>query len=539
MQQTRRPRRPTIASMRNRPRRPTIASQYRALVGRRGLGSFLMARFGTAGPTLLCPLLVAVLTGIAAIGRAEADLRDERAEATAAFVDDLETLAGWCQEQDQADQAVRTREWARPLDRTRLYFVELRPESAWPPSPETAEPEVRQWYDKFQKLRQAHADALFDLARQAARDKRFSLAVELVLETLRQDSDHEGARKLLGYQRHRDEWRTAFERKQLATGRVWHERFGWLARKDVARYEAGERLADSRWVSAEEDARRRERIANGWKVETDHFHILTNHSLEEGVRLAARLEALHRAWRQVFLRYFTSEADAVRLFDGRGASSLDRKKHEVVLFRHQDDYREALAGSLPAGVTTTGIYLADHKTAYFYAGREDDSVLFHEATHQLFSEGRAVADGVGLRSNFWVIEGVACYMESFTPGEGYWTVGGRETQRFLDAKFRRLNDEFYVPLAEFCGLGRDELQRDERIGTLYSQAAGLAHFLMHYQDGRYRDPLVRYLEGVYTGRDRPGTLAELAGTPFEELDAQYREFLAEGEGDVAAEQATD
>ncbi|MEX2560159.1 MAG: hypothetical protein WD403_09610, partial [Pirellulales bacterium] len=73
--------------------------------------------------------------------------------------------------------------------------------------------------------------------------------------------------------------------------------------------------------------------------------------------------------------------------------------------------------------------------------------------------------------------------------------------------------------------GMDRVQHDERIAMLYSQAAGLAHFLMHYDQGRYRDALVDYLLAVYSGRDRQSSLAELTGTSFDELDRQYREFV--------------
>jgi hypothetical protein len=71
------------------------------------------------------------------------------------------------------------------------------------------------------------------------------------------------------------------------------------------------------------------------------------------------------------------------------------------------------------------------------------------------------------------------------------------------------------------------LQQDPRIATLYSQAAGLAHFLIHYDGGRYRDALVAYLVAVYTGRATPTALAELTGVPFNVLDQQYRQFLTE------------
>jgi len=97
--------------------------------------------------------------------------------------------------------------------------------------------------------------------------------------------------------------------------------------------------------------------------------------------------------------------------------------------------------------------------------------------------------------------------------------------RLRDARHRLLEDKFYVPLAEFTGYGMDRVQHDERIALLYSQASGLTHFLLHYDHGRYRAALAPYLAAVYTGRDRAGTLAELTGARYEDLDRQYREFL--------------
>jgi len=90
-----------------------------------------------------------------------------------------------------------------------------------------------------------------------------------------------------------------------------------------------------------------------------------------------------------------------------------------------------------------------------------------------------------------------------------------------------LQDKFYVPLAEFTTYGMERLQGDQRIATLYSQAAGLANFLVFYDSGRYRDALVAYLTTVYSGRDTPQTLSELTGVSYEDLDKQYHEFMEE------------
>jgi hypothetical protein len=69
------------------------------------------------------------------------------------------------------------------------------------------------------------------------------------------------------------------------------------------------------------------------------------------------------------------------------------------------------------------------------------------------------------------------------------------------------------------------LQSDERIRRLYTEGAGLTYFLVFDGQGRFRDVLVDYLVALYTGRDRPDTLAQLTGSTFQQLDADYRAFL--------------
>jgi hypothetical protein len=124
------------------------------------------------------------------------------------------------------------------------------------------------------------------------------------------------------------------------------------------------------------------------------------------------------------------------------------------------------------------------------------------------------------------------YMESLRQEDGFYVLGGFDDERLHAAWYRLTQDNFYVPLTEFTTYGRDRLQTDPRIATLYSQAAGLANFLVYFDNGRYRDALVAYLLAVYTGRDRPDTLATLSGVDYETLDKQYREFIEGGGGKV-------
>jgi hypothetical protein len=88
-----------------------------------------------------------------------------------------------------------------------------------------------------------------------------------------------------------------------------------------------------------------------------------------------------------------------------------------------------------------------------------------------------------------------------------------------------LVDGYYVPLGELVRLGKDPMQRYPDLAKLYGQSTGLAAFLMGGGEGRYREPLVRYLSAVYAGRDDVSTLSMVTGHSDAELDAEYRAFL--------------
>src|SRR5205085_7484466 len=139
-----------------------------------------------------------------------------------------------------------------------------------------------------------------------------------------------------------------------------------------------------------------------------------------------------------------------------------------------------------------------HSIAHFFhdtEATEDErlATMYHEATHQLFSEAYSGNYRVGEKSDFWAIEGIACYMESFqTNGETY-SLGNPQYIRFQNAQSRLLIDGYYVPLQQLCQMGSVQFQSDPNTKKNYSQGSGLAHFFMHYDDGTYREAFISYL----------------------------------------------
>jgi hypothetical protein len=447
----------------------------------------------------------------------------------------LQELAAWCDSKKLAEQAKITRQWTGKRDPNKLYVADLPRAIGRPELPADSPAEVVEWDRRFWQLRRQQAKSLADLARKAVRADRASLAFDLVIAAIREDPDHDKIRLLLGYQKFRNGWYTQYEVDKLKSGQVWHEKFGWLPSKYLRRYQQGERWSPKGWVTAEEDSRLRRDITNGWDVQTEHYAILTNDSLEGGVQLGVKLEQLFRVWRELFIRYFATPGQVADLFDGRARKrQMPFPQLRVVYFRDRDDYVRGLPILFPnlkkevVGMSE-GVYIADARRAFFFAGKEqDDRTMYHEATHQLFHQTRPVADNVGYRANFWIVEGIAMYMETLRRENGFLVLGGFDDARMLAARYRLLVDNFYVPLSEFSSYGLQKLQADKRISTLYSQAAGLTQFLVHYDGGRYRDALVAYLSAVYSGADTPVILAQLTGASFAELDKQYREYIQSG-----------
>jgi hypothetical protein len=440
----------------------------------------------------------------------------------------LEQLAVWCEQQALPEAAKRTREWfpANRAQRLLLFDPTQAPEK--PPASET--PATMEWRKKFVELRTARAKELFHQAQRCQRPE-LSLAVELAGGALREDPDNAGVRKVFGYDRTDGSWHTAFTLAKQKANQVWDDQFGWLPQARVARYQAGERYYRGRWISAEQDARLHAKIDTGWELATEHFSVITNHSLEAAARFGRKLEQLYVAWLQVCGSYALSSLDEL------SSERQPRRRHEVMVFRNRAEYLQALRGEVPENVTTSGIYISRRRTAYFYVPESpdaarpafDDTVLFHEAVHQLFSEASRAIDAPGEKRNFWLIEGIACYFESLTQRDGYLTVGGTDAERFRAARYRLLNDQFYVPLEELSKMDRLSLQRHARIAQLYSQSAGLTHFLIHSEHGRRRQGLIETLKAVYSGRDNATALSEAVGQDYSKLDEAYRQFMQRAE----------
>ncbi|MBI5758669.1 MAG: hypothetical protein HZA46_09140 [Planctomycetales bacterium] len=455
------------------------------------------------------------------------------------FAKALEDIAVECDEKNLTEAAANVRLLAAPVDTSRLRVTPL-PREVQPDLPADLPPDERFWRAQTRQQRKDYSQKLYQLSRRALDSGHVSFAFDLVRETAFHEPDHPTARKILGFVRSGTEWMSPFEAVKLKSGQVWHDRFGWLPKSQVERYEKGERFVRGRWMSEAKADIFHEDFRNAWEIRTEHFRIKTNHSLDRGVELATKLEIFHTVFFQTFASFFHTPEAMKNLFSGSdGAARVVAAPYEVYFYRTKDEYLAELRPKTTQPIEiTNGMFFPQTGISYFFddpkaTEAELDATLYHEATHQLFSVARPRAVPIGQKSDFWIIEGIACYMESFVsdPANHQVSLGDPYYSRFVAARLHLENDKYYVPLQEFTRMGMAPYQsvKQPQIAWNYSQGAALTHFFMHFDGARYRDDLIEHLSQIYSDtkrtRDAPAGLDELTGVPFDELDQQYQAYL--------------
>lgn len=263
-----------------------------------------------------------------------------------------------------------------------------------------------------------------------------------------------------------------------------------------------------------------------FRVTSEHYQI-TCRDEKQGIEIAKRMELLHAMWRQLF---FDCWSNAQRLRSALAAPKKlvprSTRLHRVVLFPNQSEYADFFKRTQPRIGITNGYYDFAASSSYFFSNTESaHSTQLHEGTHQLFQEVQRVPQLGTMPQNFWLIEGIAMYMESVQNDGLTWTIGGLGSHRLQYARYRWLQERFYIPLEQLNTYGRQRLQQDSEIRRLYSQSAGLTHFLMDANNAQYRNATIHLIQQIYQGRDRSESLSQLTNSTLSNLDSHYQRFL--------------
>lgn len=408
--------------------------------------------------------------------------------------------------------------------------------------PSDATAEQQSWYSALQRLRRQYSDETFAIAKRLGSKKQGYEVVACVLQTLFINPDHEKARQFFGYSLYQNEWRSQWEIRKIENGYVDDPTFGWVLEEHVEKYHQGKRFYKNQWISKEEEEKKILSKSTGWKIETEHFSILSRVSLERGVEIGRFLELYYQAWSRLFYPFIATENQwSARLYANDAVVS---KRHQVILYRNRAEYIRELRKHDKHADQSIGGYFPEMRCIFVY---EPDPLqvndcfdlfpmLAHEATHQLFNEcnipssimGKSDFSKLAKKANFWGAEGVAITAETFQfdSQKNRAEIGGyQDVFRIQDAVHSLFVDKSYIPLRKFTSMSRIAFQSYEDLNLLYSQAAGLSFFLMFYKNGVYCNAYVKYLYMIYQGIDSVNSLELLTGKSFEILDKEYQEFM--------------
>ena len=245
-------------------------------------------------------------------------------------------------------------------------------------------------------------------------------------------------------------------------------------------------------------------------VTTPNFEIASQAGTRSTEEVAELCEQAFAVWKQLFFSYWTSEQTSAPEY----SRASDSSKFSVVLFENLGSYKKALQSTERNIGISTGYYEPNRKIALFYwDGQKTAATVVHEMAHQLFFEAspRNVNLDTDNEPGFWIVEGVALYLESMSAracgGARIIDIGGWDSPRFQAGRYRRLHDQYWIQWDDFRSATGTQFRRGSDIEKRYSQACGLSHLWL---DGTpdQQTAIARYIQSVYAGKEDASLLGE-------------------------------
>jgi hypothetical protein len=345
-------------------------------------------------------------------------------------------------------------------------------------------------------------------------------AFDLYRFLLQADPDNERAHKSLGEQKIDGRWLRPFEQEQWRAGLAWDDKGGWVPIKSRDRLEQGDLYdpATKQWGKAADLNKLHGVTSNMWKLESEHFQLISSADHAVNVKLLIRMEAF---FLQAFRHYDL-------FFAGKGSGNTAslifgvlpaKKKMTVYFYRDEAQFREH---AKPPTTWAAGFYSGGKHASFFYGRGSSFSVdlMQHELTHQILGE---FSDGGG-GGGAWLTEGAAVYLQYADFRNGTLSLGGLKDNARV-AEYRRnlrggKKEHSLKYMLETFGPRGDWDQGD--ISMNYRGAGAVVFFLMSFDGGRYRGDLIALLRDAYFGTPRP--VEEYFGISIAGLDFLMERF---------------
>ncbi len=274
------------------------------------------------------------------------------------------------------------------------------------------------------------------------------------------------------------------------------QRLGWIVNHDDERPTLGIPVAPGRDLGPLRSLRLPTGQMKRW--DTPHFAIFTDLDDQRAIDRAIDLERFYAVWTQMFFLLWSERERWDRL--AQPGAPRRSTKMRVVLFADSESYARALSSEVAGIERSTGYYSHVRRTSFFHDSLpEDTASRYHELTHQLFSEATLsrLRTPPGERRDFWLVEGIACYMESTHFKDDWATVGGWESSQLQFARHRALAEGEMIAIESLRPLGRLAFQRRGDLARAYTFAACHTHHLIDARGGDGLNDVIAELARIY------------------------------------------
>ncbi|MFP4053275.1 MAG: DUF1570 domain-containing protein [Phycisphaerae bacterium] len=195
----------------------------------------------------------------------------------------------------------------------------------------------------------------------------------------------------------------------------------------------------------------------------------------------------------------------------KGFSGTIRRKFPFFLFSKREDYHRA--GGVPG---SAGVYMYGRALMAIAKGSFTWHVVQHEGFHQFVH--------MVIRGNIpiWVNEGLAEYF-----GNGIWTGDGLVTGVAPGGRIARVQGHIkkgkILPMLEMLTMTHKEWNSQLAIRN-YDQAWSMVHFLVHAEDGKYREAFGKFINDISRGRNWEKSYVRRFGRDTKAFEKKYSQW---------------
>ena len=313
------------------------------------------------------------------------------------------------------------------------------------------------------------------------------------------NSNHENARKELGYIKYKDQWLNKEECEEVLNKEKGLFKYGdkWLKQEEMEALRAKERLS-VKWDFTH-------------KIQTKVFTILTNIEDEEERRgMFQAGDNVYDGFIQLFTPYLKKE-------------KLQTKLPPITMhyFQASDQMIKCCQRRNIPVPSKYGFAMGNESFQAQDTNKTiDDSiggVILHEGIHILDDKLITAMHS----EHYWIIEGFACYFESLQKKDGKFILGERTDTWELRGPTK------YYELEKFCNFNREqwdkEIQQSGVFNIVYCQASALFRYFMQAENGKYKDKFIK--EVVIGHKSSSKDLARIFGfNSINDIEDKFIEF---------------